>query len=102
MFLSEVRGLTHWMLLYDGTQIYAWNVVRLVLISLTPFSGLKAIAVDSNEGILFLADSNQVQRWHFVVDRGEDLMSPSLKLVKRPQVIFQSAEEIQSITVDSD
>lgn len=28
MFLSEIKGLTHWFLLYDEKHLYAWNIVR--------------------------------------------------------------------------
>ena len=65
MFLSETKGLTHWIFFYDGSQVYAWNVVRDVFITLIQKKAVKRMAIDSVKGYLFLVDDIQVTRYTF-------------------------------------
>ena len=102
MFLSETKGLTHWFFFYDGSQIYAWNIVRNAMFTLLQKKAVKSIAVDSSKGYLFLADDIQVARYTFRVSLGEDRMHPSVELLLDSNITLFKDDSISSIAVDSD
>ena len=79
MFMSEAKGLTHWFIVYDGAKLHAWNIVRNVRFDLLQYTNLKAMAVDTVHGYLFLTDGSSIQRWQLVVSLGADKMSPTIK-----------------------
>ena len=102
MFLSETKGLTHWIFFYDGSQIYAWNVVRNAFFTLIQKKAVKILAVDSVKGYLFLVDDIQVLRYTFRVNLGEDRMNPSIELLYDSNITLFKDDSISSIAIDSD
>ncbi len=88
MFLSEAKGLTHWFLLYDETNVYAWDIVRNVYQLLFPAQGIIAIAVDPIKGYIFLATNFYVTTVGFTVSLGDDKMSPSIIVASLPTIVF--------------
>lgn len=88
MFLSEAKGLTHWFLLYDEDNIYAWDIVRNVYQLLFPVQGLIAIAVDPVKGFIFLATNYYVTCVGFTVSLGDDKMSPSITVSSLPIIVY--------------
>ncbi len=102
MFLSETKGLTHWIFFYDGSQIYAWNVVRNAFFTLIQKKAVKILAVDSVKGYLFLVDDIQVLRYTFRINLGEDRMNPSIELLYDSNITLFKDDSISSIAIDSD
>ena len=102
MFLSETKGLTHWIFFYDGSQIYAWNVVRNAFFTLIQKKAVKILAVDSVKGYLFLVDDIQVLRYTFRVNIGEDRMNPSIELLYDSNITLFKDDSISSIAIDYD
>ena len=57
MYLSETKGLTHWLVLKDLDQIYFHNLVRgLTFPVLQNQAPATHLAVDPLKGILFVSD----------------------------------------------
>ena len=102
MFMSEAKGLTHWFIVYDGAKLHAWNIVRNVRFDLLQYTNLKAMAVDTVHGYLFLTDGSSIQRWQLVVSLGADKMSPTIKTTGGYVTQYQDTETILAITVDAD
>ena len=102
MFLMETKGWTHWLIFYDESTIYGWNVVRNKLFTLLNATDIVSIAVDSHRGFLFLADDISVTKYGFVVDLGKDKMHPSISIINGSSLTVFKDSEITSIAVDSD
>jgi len=98
----ETKGWTHWLIIYDGSTVYGWNVVRNKLFPLVNVTDVVSMAVDSHRGFLFLADDISVTKHGFVVDLGEDKMNPSISIINGSSLKIFKDSEITSIAVDSD
>ena len=102
MFMAETKGLTHWLVLFDGRSVFAHNVIRHKTQLLHEDSTITHIGVDSIMGYFFFAKGNIVERYPFVVDLGIDRMTPSIVFGSEGTQVYVGAQPVTSLSVDGD
>lgn len=105
---GELAGLTHWILFSAEEGIYATNLVngqkhaQLVVANVTDVT---AMAVDSNQGYLFVAiqddeDSSHIDRYHFKI--ANDVRPPLMSVNTTTKLEVYLGKVISSLAVDGD
>ena len=57
-YMSEIKGLTHWLIYSEGNEVFAWDIVRDNKIQklVDGLTECVDIAVDANQSYLFVVD----------------------------------------------